>query len=85
MSVSMLTESPTTLAPRVVAARVSGMSDTSNQSTPTSLTVSDTPSTATEPFRATNGASCGSRLKRTTRQALPSVREMTRLVPSMWP
>ena len=58
-------------APSVVAVRVSGISDTSNQSSPTALTVRLTPSTAIEPLRATSGACSRSSEKRSTRQASP--------------
>jgi hypothetical protein len=37
----------------VVRSSVSGISDTSNQSSPIALTVSDTPSTAIDPFSTT--------------------------------
>ena len=60
-------------APRVVAASVSGMSETSNQSSPTALTVSETPSTAIEPLPTTSGASSRARRKRRTRHASPGV------------
>src|SRR5690606_6108639 len=85
MSVSMLTCSPTPRAPRVVAVRVSGMSDTSNQSPPTALTVREMPSTAIDPLFATKWASSEGREKRSTRQTSPSVTLSSSLVPSMWP
>ena len=51
-STSRFTGSPGCFAPSVVARSVSGIRPTSNQSAPTALTVSDTPSTAIEPFSA---------------------------------
>ena len=86
----MFTDSPTFLSPRVVAARVSGMRDTSNQLSAasaalTALTVRDTPSTAIEPLFVTSADSSGARVSRSTRQAPPSATESTVLVPSMWP
>ena len=90
MSVSMFTRSPTTRSPRVVAVSVSGMSDTSNHdpsgSSPTALTVSETPSTAIEPLSTTSGACAG--VEREADDA-PGVARTDRrapcAVPSMWP
>src|SRR5207244_4297601 len=76
-STSRLTGSPGALAPSVVARSVSGISPTSNQSEPTPVTVSDTPSTAIEPFSATKRASSLGRPNRTDSQASPGVRETT--------
>ena len=76
-------------SPSVVAVRVSGMSDTSNHdpsgSSPTALTVSETPSTAIEPLSTTSGACAASSEKRMTRQASPGRISSTCAVPSMWP
>ena len=44
---------PSAAAPRLVRSSVSGMSETSKSSSPTRATVSDTPSTAIEPFSTT--------------------------------
>ena len=52
-STSRLTTSPTDSCPWVVSARVVGMSETSNQSSPTAETVKDVPLTAMEPFSTT--------------------------------
>ena len=52
-STSRLTGSPGPLAPSVVSARVVGIRLISNQSSPTALTVSETPSTVIEPFSTT--------------------------------
>ena len=52
-STSRLTTRPGAADPRVVRSRVSGMSDTLKPSSSTSATVSDTPSTAIEPFSTT--------------------------------
>ena len=49
-STSRLTGCPGAAAPRIVRSSVSGMSETLNQSSPKAATVSDTPSTAIEPF-----------------------------------
>ena len=78
MSVSMLTESPTTFAAE--RGRGEGLGDQRDlepagrrSGSLTALTVSETPSTAIEPLWATSGASSAARLKRSTRHALPSV------------
>ncbi len=75
--------------PSVVAVSVSGMSDTSNHepsgSSPSALTVSETPSTAIEPLSTTSGACASSSEKRMTRQASPGRISSTRAVPSMCP
>jgi hypothetical protein len=52
-STSRLTVRPGAAAPSVVRSSVSGISDTSNPSSSTAETVSDTPSTAIEPFSTT--------------------------------
>ena len=52
-STSRLTGAPGPAAPSVVRSSVSGMSETENQSGPTSTTVSETPFTAIEPFCTT--------------------------------
>ena len=52
-STSRLTALPGAAAPSVVRSSVSGMSETENQSSPTATTVSETPSTAIEPFSTT--------------------------------
>ena len=44
---------PGAAAPSVVRSSVSGISETVNQSSPTSTTVSETPLTAIEPFATT--------------------------------
>ena len=85
MSVSMFTRSPTALRPRVVTLSVSGISETSNQVSPTALTVSETPSTAIDPLLTTSGASFSASEKRSTIHAVPGVIAMISLVPSMCP
>ena len=52
-STSMFTVSPGLRTPRVVCDKVVGISATTNVSSVTSATVSDTPSTAMEPFSTT--------------------------------
>ena len=52
-STSRLTGVPAAAAPRVVRSSVSGISDTENVSAVTRATVSETPSTAIEPFSTT--------------------------------
>ena len=52
-STSRLTARPGAAEPSVVRSRVSGMSETSKPSSSTALTVSETPSTAIEPFSTT--------------------------------
>ena len=57
-----MTGSPTASAPNVVTFSVCGMTSTEKVSPSTSLTVSDTPSSATEPLGAMKRArSCGAR------------------------
>src|SRR5689334_8081995 len=53
MSTSRLTGSPSLADPSVVRSRVSGMSETEKLPSSTSTTVSDTPSTAIDPFSTT--------------------------------
>ena len=53
MSTSRFTGVPGVAAPRFVRSSVSGMSDTANVVSATSATVSETPSTAIEPFSTT--------------------------------
>ena len=52
-STSRLTDRPGAAAPRLVRSSVSGISETEKPSPSTSATVSDTPSTAIEPFSTT--------------------------------
>src|SRR3712207_5408635 len=52
-STSRLTVAPGAAAPSVVRSSVSGMSETSNASSSSALTVSEMPSTAIEPFSTT--------------------------------
>ena len=52
-STSRLTGVPVVASPSSVRSSVSGISETCSQSSPTADTVSDTPSTAIEPFSIT--------------------------------
>ena len=52
-STSRFTRIPVVASPRTVRSSVSGISETWNQSSPSPDTVSDTPSTAIEPFSIT--------------------------------
>src|SRR3954468_6911768 len=85
MSTSRLTGSPFAAAPSVVRSSVSGISDTENQSPSTAATVSETPSTAIEPFSTTYRRRPGSAAIETIR-AKPSSRiSRTAPRPSTWP
>src|SRR5262249_49768249 len=64
-STSRLTGSPTALRPSVVSLRVVGIRPTEKLSAPTAATVSETPSTAIEPFSTTYRPRPGGRVNRT--------------------
>ena len=66
----MLTGSPACRAPQVVTSSVCGISRISNSSPSTALTVSDVPSSATEPLTAMNLASAAGRAEAVMRHAV---------------
>src|SRR5690606_39002626 len=84
-SVSRLTRVPGAAAPSVVTSSVVGMRETPNQSSPTSVTVSETPSTVIAPLRATRRARSRGSSTTTSSQRGPGVRERTVPTPSTWP
>src|SRR3954468_12866817 len=85
MSTSRLTGSPFAAAPSVVRSSVSGISDTENQSPSTAATVSETPSTAIEPFSTTYRRRPGSAAIETIRAKPSSRPSRTEPRPSTWP
>src|SRR4051794_19587015 len=85
MSTSRLTGSPSAAAPRVVRSSVSGISETVKPLASTSTTVSETPSTAIEPFSTTKRRiSGGAPIRRRREWSRCSIVSM-RPVASTWP
>ena len=85
VSTSRLTSSPLRKAPSVVTASVCGMISTENVSPSTALTVSETPSSATEPLAAMKRASSAGARSTKRAMSVKSSRATTLASPSTWP
>src|SRR5690606_9984265 len=90
MSVSRLTWSPAARLPRVVAASVSGMSETSSRGSGvgaslTAGTGGGVPSVEIDPLSTTRGARSAGRPTRSTDPWSPGRTSMISPVPSTWP
>src|SRR4029077_15984728 len=83
--ISRLTRWPGEIRPKPVSCRVTGMILTPNVVPSTSLTVSDTPSTAMEPLGAINRANASGALKRNRKLSPSGRRSIASPTPSTWP